>query len=135
MILIAISSCELSDSFDKVRLQADVAVIDGHLAFRDRAVLHAFMKEGISKTINEFRSDLKKFESDGFTPLVPNFDESEIDKIEEHKNRKIQRIRNIRYKNTAFRTKEDTVSNLEDEDELIHDPYYATILNADREFR
>ena len=112
--------------------QSNIVVEDGRITFSDPSSLKNFMEEAQTKDfITEYAHSIQKYENQGFTSLTPLFDEYEVDRIAQYRETKLARLKIESVKNgrTFF---EDE---LDDEDELIADSYFASLLNEKRELQ
>ena len=107
-------------------------VEDGRIVFDNPSSLESFMKDAQAKDfIDEYVPSIRKYENYGFNSLVPLFEEDDIVRIEEYKQAKIARLRKESAKNGRAFYEED----IDDEDELIADSYFASLLNEKRELQ
>ena len=85
---------------------------------------------------NEFNQMVKKLQSKGFRPLEPIFDQNNPKMIEDFVKRKQIRLhkRDLDYSIGTIISKTDSLDvDIDLDDELIKDPFLASLLNEDRE--
>ena len=102
--------------------------------------LEYFVNQGKSKSFEEFKSAIQPFEIYGFKSLMPLFNVSDNAKVEEYENFKLTDLHRIyeafaqKKSSSAMRIFQEYEEEMESEqDEIIADPYFASILNRNRE--
>ena len=138
VVVSILSSCKeeegllLLESTSSGNAAGIITVKDGRIAFDDPSSLKYFMEEAQTKDfINEYVPSIRKYEDRGFTSLTPLFSEGETDRIEQYKQTKLARLNIELNKSGRTFNRED----LDDEDELIADSYFASLLNEKREIQ
>ncbi|WP_373522349.1 hypothetical protein [Aquiflexum sp.] len=111
--LIMIISCSINEEIylDNEQLNTDFLpeIFDGSLKFSDSDQFENFMQNNLEKSVEDFQEQI--FALKGFNSLL-NRDKSD---------------------NSFFRQSGSDDGDEEDEDELVYDPYFASILNEKRE--
>ena len=89
---------------------------------------------------NEFNEVIDNLQESGFMPLNPIFKDGDSKSIESFVKRKLQRIKNGIGKSSALSkssavdtTDVESTVDIDLEDDVIHDPAFASLLNEDRE--
>lgn len=113
-------------------------VENGILVFGSEEHLSTFLDDAKKQSIEEFQMFVREIEDkSNFKSLMPTFRESEVDKRNEYIQFKIDDHYKLRGINNSFRGVANIVSPEVEidltEDELIADPYFASILNSGRE--
>lgn len=132
LVLIACIACQESDLVSpKFRVE------NKWIAFNNKTDLESFIVNGKTKDLEEFKKGLRFFNKKGFKPLLPLIDESDEEQKQIFASRKIEELRNFMRANNLnapnLRLEEEELDIDADEDEIIADPYFASVLNEDRE--
>ncbi len=103
------------------------------MSFKNADDLKGFVNHSKTVSNEDFVTTIKQFERQDFRSLTPVCSEDEVESIREYKDYKLQSLReNFEFANA--RINEDEVE-LDDEDEMIANPYFASLLNRDREIK
>lgn len=119
---------------DKEMITPSPSISDKWLSFESTEQLRAFI-EGKNFDLDKFKMQIQDFEKKGFKPLMPYIRQDEIKKIEAFKARKIkelQRFEQTYNQSSNFRANEEYEVDMEF-DAIVADPYFASLLNEDRE--
>jgi hypothetical protein len=121
---------------DQTNHLQEVIAANERLQFASPDQLKNFVNEGKTKSLEEFRKGLITYENNGFRSLMPLFDASNQAKREEYQAFRMDQrqklyARNSRLKAAYANTLEKEIDT--GEDELIADPYFASLLNRNRE--
>lgn len=96
-----------------------------------------YIEDRKTKELNEFKKELQVFNKRGFKTLLPLIDEGNAEQMEIYANKKLSEMRGFiqAYHPDAInlRLSEDELDVDVDDDEIIADPYFASVLNEDRE--
>jgi hypothetical protein len=108
-----------------ISITSDPMLVGKRLAFGSKEHLAYFVNQSKTKDLNELKSKISKYEESGFRSLLPTFESTNVKRLEEFK-----AARQARH----HAGREDELQSIDaEEDELIHDPNYALLLNEDRE--
>ena len=134
IIISVFSSCREEDLTDVV---IEPKFKNKWLSFRSKDELKNFVDRGKEKELTEFKSTLQSYQNDGFKSLIPNLDEYDELQIEAFAQNRISEMQQFMssYGINTTNLREDGESleiDIED-DPIIADPYFASILNEDRE--
>lgn len=111
---------------DEYHSTYNTAIQDGKLKFSSKEAITYFMES--DKEDRE--AYIRAMTASGFKSLRPFYHENEPDKIDRFLAEKQERIRT---KGLLYSDKSEDEYNLDLDDELIMDPYFASILNENRE--
>jgi len=128
-MLILIISCD--QGIETNHFANGLSIQEGQLAFQDRSSLKNFMSNALKMEISSFRKSMHDYYQSGFKGLVAVDEQSSQNEILSYKSKKLKRLALLQTNGGAtYRLNDADTSSVEvdDEDELIHDPYFATII-------
>jgi hypothetical protein len=129
LFILLIFSCEKIETTASLEPQLE----DKWLVFKSELDLKRFIEDGKSQKIQDFKDRLKEYTTDKFKSLLPLTNDNNDDQIrlyaKKKQNEKIMNQANY----SAIKNKINELTIDADDDEIIADPYFASILNEDRE--
>jgi hypothetical protein len=134
LLVAALSGCahDGSDPVDLATVAASYQVVDGVVAFQDQAAFHQLMaqfkEEGDSFERNV--QYLASLPAQQFAPLAPVYAYEDDAAIKAYADKKLN---TLAASNPHLTTTELAALEVDDEDTIIADPHFASLLNANRE--
>jgi hypothetical protein len=132
LVLVALTlSCEVQEFSEN----QEGSVVDNRLHFNSEEELANFITDWKQKDFAAFQGAVRELQKNGFVSLMPVFEKTDLEKLQEFREFKLQQRKGF------YRTLLDEAAasrvDVEDlditEDEFIADPYFAALLNRDRE--
>jgi len=107
------------------------------LSFNTKRDLESFIENGKTKELDEFKKELQIFNKNGFKPLLPLIDERNEEEMQIYASKKFEemtRFMQAYYPNASNLRQSDQDWDIDADDDLIvADSYFASVLNEDRE--